>query len=70
MFEYMISPVLMEGTLKETVGDSMKIHLRGRLGVLTLPRYFFKGQSDPAAGDKVKFYFSYIQVDFISVPLN
>lgn len=62
MFEYMISPVLMEGTLKETVGDRMKIHLRGRLGVLTLPRYFFKGQSDPVAGDKVRFYFSYIQV--------
>ena len=55
MFEYMISPVLMEGTLKETVGDSMKIHLRGRLGVMTLPRYFFKGKIDNVVGDNVKF---------------
>lgn len=62
MNEYIIQPVLMGGTIKEFFEDKIKIHLKGRLGVLTLPMSFFKGDTNIKAEDKVSFYFSYIQV--------
>ncbi len=62
MTEYIINPVLMEGTVKERDEKCTKIHLRGRLGVITLDTVFFPEEQSFFAGDKVQFYFSYIQV--------
>ena len=62
MLDYMINPVLMEGTVKDVFDDSVKIHLRGRLGVITLPKRLIINDELTAIGSKVRFYFSYIQV--------
>jgi len=62
MLDYMINPVLMEGTIKDVFEDSVKIHLRGRLGVITLPKRLIIDSEVSEIGDKVRFYFSYIQV--------
>ena len=35
--EYIINPVLMGGLVKEVTGDRVKVHLHGRLGVITVP---------------------------------
>lgn len=62
MIEYTIEPVLMGGTIKELTENEVKVHLKGRLGVFTLPKSFLKGSERAKAGDKLRFYFSYIQV--------
>ncbi|MGN0256402.1 MAG: CBO2463/CBO2479 domain-containing protein, partial [Chordicoccus sp.] len=36
--DYLINPILMGGLVKELDGDLVKVHLHGRLGVITVPR--------------------------------
>ena len=36
--EYTINPVLMGGLVKEVTSDAVKVHLHGRLGVITIPK--------------------------------
>lgn len=66
--DYTINPVLMGGLVKETVGDMVKIHLFGRLGVLWVPRSLIAGDDIIESGHELEFYFSYIQV--VEQPLD
>ena len=63
MIEYTIEPVLMGGTIKELTENEVKVHLKGRLGVFTLPKSFLKGSERAKTGDKLRFYFErgYVQ---------
>lgn len=68
--EYIINPVLMGGLVKEVTGDMIKVHLHGRLGVITVPAECIlrgtqenSGEEEPAAGTEMQFYFSYLQVN-------
>jgi hypothetical protein len=36
--DYMIHPVMMGGLVKEVADDQVKVHLHGRLGVITVPK--------------------------------
>ena len=68
--EYIINPVLMGGLVKEATEDMVKVHLHGRLGVITVPRSCIlsgaTGVPDAgavSAGTEMQFYFSYFQVN-------
>ncbi len=58
----MIQPVLMGGTLKEIGEEQVKVHLHGRLGVLTVPRRFIIEGGHLTAGQQAKFFFSYLWI--------
>lgn len=68
--DYMINPVKMGGLVKEIINDAadgaacsqIKVHLHGRLGVLTVPEALVIHREALEAGQKVEFYFSYIQI--------
>lgn len=60
--DYAIQPTLMMGVIKEIQGETVTIHLRGRLGVITVDKQTIKLAGELAIGSKVQFYFSYIQV--------
>ena len=62
MPDYMINPIRMGGLVKEIDGDRVKVHLHGRLGVITVPRRLIIGDMELAPGCEMEFYFSYIQV--------
>ena len=66
--DYQINPVLMGGLVKEVIGDDVKVHLHGRLGVITVPRRLIRSDIDLVPGHELQFYFSYIQV--VSDPLD
>ena len=52
----MISPVLMGGTVRELRDGQVKVHLHGRLGVLTVPRRLVVEQERLAvANDTIEF---------------
>lgn len=52
----------MGGLVKEVLPDAVKVHLHGRLGVITVPRRLILGDTAPEPGDTLSFYFSYLQV--------
>lgn len=60
--DYRINPVKMGGLVKEATKDQVKVHLHGRLGVITVPPKLVLTSRPPVPGDEVEFYFSYIQV--------
>ena len=47
---------------KEVQGGKVKVHLHGRLGVITIPERLVIGNEKLEAGHEMQFYFSYIQV--------
>lgn len=59
---YIINPTLMGGTINKVTEDRVKINLRGRLGVIEVPKVLIGGSPAPKSGDKVSFYFSYLEV--------
>lgn len=61
--EYIINPVLMGGLVKEVTGTMVKVHLHGRLGVITVPRSLIVDDTEIEAGHEMQFYFSYLQVN-------
>ena len=63
MLDYLINPVLMGGLVKETDGETVKIHLHGRLGVITIPRSLVLTKEELLPGHEVQFFFSYLEVD-------
>lgn len=63
MADYVINPVLMGGLVKEVTGETVKIHLRGRLGVITVARRLILAERTISVGDELRFYFSYLEVD-------
>ncbi|AME10001.1 MULTISPECIES: CBO2463/CBO2479 domain-containing protein [Gemella] len=60
--DYIINPVMMGGIIKEVKDDKVKIHLHGRLGVITVPTKLIKTDNILEMGHVLEFYFSYIQV--------
>lgn len=64
MVEYLINPVKMGGTIKEMYdgGEKVKLYLNGRLGVIKVPRWLVRGTEQLEPGNKLEFFFSYIQI--------
>lgn len=62
MIDYIINPILMGGLIKEISNEMVKIHLHGRLGVITVPCKLLVGKEKMKSGSEVEFYFSYLQV--------
>lgn len=60
--EYTISPVLMGGLVKEIAPDYIKIHIHGRLGVITIAPEYITCEEPLRVGHDMKFYFSYLRV--------
>lgn len=73
--DYMINPVMMGGLVKEVTGNQVKVHLHGRLGVITVPKRLIRTKEVLEPGHEMEFYFSYIQVvndpyDYDSAAMN
>ena len=73
--DYVINPILMGGLVKEVTDTMVKVHLHGRLGVITIPRTLILGDTKIEAGHEMQFYFSYLQVnespyDYDSAAMN
>ena len=62
MIDYMIQPVLMGGLVKQVTEHEVKVHLHGRLGVITVSKNVIYQRQIPVPGLELKFYFSYFQV--------
>ncbi|MBC2578680.1 hypothetical protein HLB30_09130 [Peptostreptococcus russellii] len=63
MIDYQINPVLMGGTIKSISSDgTVKINLRGRLGVLKVPSDIVINKEELETGKKLQFFFSYLRV--------
>lgn len=60
--DYCINPTLMGGLVKKVSDGIVKIHLHGRLGVITVPESLIIGDTKIEPGHDLEFYFSYIQV--------
>ncbi|MGN0164857.1 MAG: CBO2463/CBO2479 domain-containing protein [Lachnospiraceae bacterium] len=61
--DYQINPVLMGGLVKEISGDMVKVHLHGRLGVITVPKSLIVDDTEIEIGNEMQFYFSYLWVN-------
>lgn len=75
MLDYIINPVLMGGLVKEVEEDAVKVHLHGRLGVVTVPRRLVLDPIPLESGHELQFYFSYLQIrqqpyDYDTAPLE
>lgn len=57
-----LKPVLMQGKIVSVNDTAIKVDIQGRLGVITVPRRWVYTASNPEPGQKVEFYFSYMQV--------
>lgn len=60
--DYMINPIKMGGLIKEVQDDRIKVHLHGRLGVITIPKRLVITSEPLEPGHEMELYFSYIQV--------
>ena len=60
--DYMINPIKMGGLIKEVQDDRIKVHLHGRLGVITIPKRLVITSEPLEPGHEMEFYFSYIQI--------
>ncbi|MGN0426286.1 MAG: CBO2463/CBO2479 domain-containing protein [Agathobacter sp.] len=61
--DYVINPALMGGLVKEVTQNMVKVHLHGRLGVITVPRTLIVDDTEIEIGHEMQFYFSYLQVN-------
>ena len=62
MLDYMINPIKMGGLVKEVSDSQIKVHLHGRLGVITVPKKLVTTKEKIEPGHEMEFYFSYIKV--------
>lgn len=60
--DYIINPIKMGGLVKEVNHDQVKVHLHGRLGVITVPKRLVITSEALEPGHEMEFYFSYIQI--------
>lgn len=61
--DYMINPILMGGLIREICGQMVKVHLYGRLGVITIPEKYILTDIKLAPGVELEFHFSYLKVE-------
>lgn len=62
MIDYTIAPVLMGGLIKEVTKEAVKIHIHGRLGVITIAPEYITSKEPLCPGHELSFYFSYLRV--------
>ncbi|SDB48097.1 hypothetical protein SAMN02910298_02411 [Pseudobutyrivibrio sp. YE44] len=62
MLDYIINPIKMGGLVKEVDDSQIKVHLHGRLGVITVPKELVITMEKLEPGHEMEFYFSYIKV--------
>lgn len=60
--DYIINPIRMGGLVKEVDDKNIKVHLHGRLGVITVPKRLVITSEELEPGHEMEFYFSYIQI--------
>lgn len=60
--DYIINPVKMGGLVKAVSDHMVKVHLHGRLGVITVPDRLIIHREPIEPGNELEFYFSYIQI--------
>ena len=60
--DYIINPIKMGGLVKEIKDDQVKVHLHGRLGVITIPKRLVITSEPLETSHEMQFYFSYIQI--------
>ena len=61
--DYIINPILMGGLVKEINEDMVKVHLHGRLGVITIPEKIILSEIELEPGVELEFHFSYLKVE-------
>ncbi|MGN0424834.1 MAG: CBO2463/CBO2479 domain-containing protein [Acetatifactor sp.] len=61
--DYIINPILMGGLVKEVNKEWVKVHLHGRLGVITILNSLVLEDISLEPGHEMQFYFSYLQVN-------
>lgn len=57
-----LRPILTKGKIVQVNDTAIKVDIQGRLGVITVPRRWVFTDQIPEPGQKVEFYFSYMQV--------
>lgn len=62
MVQYELNPILMEGKVVSVNDTAVKVDVRGRLGVITVPKRWVLTDFPLQPGLRVEFYFSYMQV--------
>lgn len=55
-------PVLTQGKIVEVNETAVKVDIQGRLGVVAVPLRWIFAEKKLEPGQKVEFYFSYMQV--------
>jgi hypothetical protein len=60
--QYEMNPVLTKGKIVQVNDTAIKVDIQGRLGVVTVPRRWVFTDSKLKKGQKVEFYFSYMQI--------
>ena len=57
-----LKPILTRGKIVQVNDTAVKVDIQGRLGVVTVPRRWVFTDVFLEHGQKVEFYFSYLQV--------
>lgn len=60
--QYELNPILTRGKIVEVNDTAVRVDIRGRLGVVTVPRRWVLTDLPLRPGLNVEFYFSYLQV--------
>lgn len=60
--QYDLNPIKMCGKIVTVNDTAIKVDIQGRLGVITVPRRWVLTDEVLEIGQKVEFYFSYMQV--------
>ena len=60
--EIELKPILTQGKIVQVNDTAIKVDIQGRLGVVTVPRRWVFTDVFLEQGQKVEFYFSYLQV--------
>ena len=60
--QYELNPILMQGKVVAVNDTAIRVDIRGRLGVITVPRRWVFTDKPLRPGLTVEFYFSYMQV--------
>ncbi len=57
-----LNPILTKGKIVQVNDTAIKVDIQGRLGVVTVPRRWVFTDKPLEIGQRVEFYFSYMQV--------
>jgi hypothetical protein len=60
--EYELDPRLLRGEITEVTDVGVKVAIKGRMGVLTVPRRCVLTDRELAVGQSIEVYLSYVRV--------